>query len=68
MKCCGGITRTIEINTPSGAIAMDYCAQCDGRRWLHEGVEVGVRDVVAVAAKDWRNTRLWRESGNLQPV
>jgi hypothetical protein len=68
MKCCGSIVRTIDIQTPSGALAMGYCERCDDRRWFHDQVEVGVRDVIAVAAKDWRNTRLWRNPAKLQAV
>jgi hypothetical protein len=67
MKCCGSIIRTIEIDTPSGSLAMGYCTRCDHRRWIHEGSEVAVRDVVAIAAKDWRTPRLWRKP-NLQAV
>lgn len=66
--CCGSTARTIDISMPSGAVAMTYCARCDNRRWLHDGVEVAVNDVVAMAAKDWRNTRMWRNSANLQTV
>lgn len=68
MTCCGSPARTIDITMPSGAVAMDYCARCDNRRWLHEGNEIAVNDVVALAAKDWRKTRLWQTSAKLQTV
>lgn len=61
LTCCGSILRTIEIQTPSGPLAMGYCPRCDDRRWYHDEVEVTVRDVLAVAAKDWKNTRIWKK-------
>jgi hypothetical protein len=60
VTCCSSILRVIDITTPRGPLALAYCERCDKRRWYHNGIEVQLREVLDLAATDWRNNRLWK--------
>jgi hypothetical protein len=68
VTCCNRILNTIQISTPRGPLAVAHCDRCERRRWYHNGTETQLREVLRLAATDWRNTRLWRSRPHLQLV
>ena len=55
--CCGRRPREISIDLTDTTLAFLYCARCERRQWLRNGVVVELDVVKETAASRWNRAR-----------